>query len=226
MKTYNHKKPLLSIHVPKCGGNSFKVILADWFKNNLHFHYYNNKLDKPPQIAKLKKNGSFVENLCIHGHFNRKRNISIETDYPEVDQFITIVRDPIEIQISNYFYLKKHKHKLKHFKDGKFEKKYPTVNAYLENTEPFLVNHFPKGINEDNINEFIPAHFIHIGIMESYQRSIDIFAKKLGKDTYNIPHKNKSERDEKPSKESIDIFKTKCKLDYLIYESALKLNAE
>ncbi len=96
MKKYNNEKPLISIHIPKCGGSSFKEVLQKWFIGGFYSHYFNEKSNKMPQKYVLSAG------ICVHGHFNKARGFGIKDYYPEVDQFITFLRDPFEITTSDY----------------------------------------------------------------------------------------------------------------------------
>ena len=109
MKKYDPKKPLISIHIPKCAGSSFSAILKSWFGKGYLGHYHDEKQDIAPIRHNLKSRLFFREykpGICIHGHFNHDRGNGTQDYYPEVDQFITILRDPFDLHLSNYFYVK------------------------------------------------------------------------------------------------------------------------
>jgi len=93
MLNYKFSKTLISIHIPKTGGTSFKDVLYTWFGKNLFFHYYNEREGIMPVKYEL------LPGICIHGHFNRKRNFGVQDYYPEATQFITILRDRLCMQI-------------------------------------------------------------------------------------------------------------------------------
>ncbi|MBI3796453.1 MAG: sulfotransferase family 2 domain-containing protein [Deltaproteobacteria bacterium] len=101
MKPYDREKPLISIHVPKCAGGSFGVVLQSWFGPNLCPHYPNWELRQTPPRYDLK------EGICIHGHFNSFKGVGVLDYYPQVEQFITILRDPFEMAVSFYFFRKR-----------------------------------------------------------------------------------------------------------------------
>src|SRR4051812_45942379 len=99
MKAYNPKIPLLSIHIPKCGGTSFLQILRKWFGKDLHLHYFDEVNAKMPPHAPVKNFlGMYRKDICIHGHFNHNRKFGVDDYYPEIRQAITFIRDPLEIQ--------------------------------------------------------------------------------------------------------------------------------
>ena len=74
----------------------------------------------------------------------------------------------------------------------------------------------------ENMDTNIDNYFVHIGIMEHYQKSMDILAEKLHKPKIKITHNNISERTQKPSESSVKKFRSKHKLEYLLYEKGLK----
>jgi len=55
MNAYNPKKPLISIHIPKCAGTSFTDVLKIWFKGGFLRHYHNEKTNTSPKKHKIEK---------------------------------------------------------------------------------------------------------------------------------------------------------------------------
>lgn len=53
---YNPKKPLISFHIPKCGGTTLGSYLKNWFKKGYHAHYYDEKKCQKPAKADLNMN--------------------------------------------------------------------------------------------------------------------------------------------------------------------------
>ncbi|BBU69661.1 hypothetical protein [Fluviibacter phosphoraccumulans] len=97
-RQYNTLNPLVSLHIPKCAGQSFRVELeiACQGKYSLDYHY--------PDVGVFLPANSNVARKIIHGHFVRWKDAAVEQVFPEADQFITIVRDPYDVCISAYFY--------------------------------------------------------------------------------------------------------------------------
>lgn len=222
MKQYNREIPLLSIHIPKCGGTSFKEVLKEWYGGNLLLHYYNEKEGRVPKKHKLKTWYSkyYKKDLCIHGHFNHKREFGVDNYYPEIKQAITFLRDPLEIALSVFFYNHRLIKEGKNYRDKKKIEMYNDIDEFLENTNSYIKLFLPKEMLIENVDNY----FVHIGIMEHYQKSMDILAEKLGKPKIKVPHKNISQRTQNPSESSIKKFKSKCKFEYLLYEKGLKVN--
>jgi len=40
---------------------------------------------------------------CVHGHFNLGKGFGLIEYYPDADQVITVLRDPLEAALSHYF---------------------------------------------------------------------------------------------------------------------------
>ena len=98
MQIYDPTKPLIFSHIPKSAGTSVLGIFKTWFGDNLLLHYgpsERHDLENPPDPTRP---------VALYGHFNRQRGKAIDQSYPEVDQFVTILRDPWDRVISGYFY--------------------------------------------------------------------------------------------------------------------------
>ncbi|WP_075590603.1 hypothetical protein [Labilibacter marinus] len=228
MRQYNPKEYVFSLHIPKSGGTSFTETLKKWFWPGFHAHYFDHQFNRMPlPIRKFKpplhKLGIYP--MCIHGHFEEECGV-YET-YPNAKQFITLLRDPLELQISLFF---DHQRRLKdtgalYWKGEKVEMEFDSdLDTWVKERPSFLMKFLPWDITKENYKEVLNQHFIHIGVTEYLQKSIDIFAEKLNKKTVQIPHLNKSERFQQASDEAIKIFKEKHELEYLIYDYAVSLN--
>lgn len=103
-----HKLELVSVHIPKSAGTSFRHILKKVYGEEEVI-----RLDIPllnPRVRineELYTEGTLPRGVrVIHGHFSPAevmRKFPETTDLP----FITWLRDPVERVISNYFYLEK-----------------------------------------------------------------------------------------------------------------------
>lgn len=228
MKYYDYKDPLISIHIPKSGGTSFSNVLKEWFGQCYYQHYFDEKRNKLPKKVRLKVPIFNIQrrSICIHGHFNRERGFGINKYYPKVNQFISILRDPLELQLSFFFYKEKILSNNSFYQNGdRVTEFFKDVDEFLECSKPFMLLHFPDKIDESNYMQIINEQFVHLGIMENYQRSIDIIAEKLKKSRVKVDHLNKSPRNQNPSESSKKIFLQKCSLEYKIYNYAVSLNS-
>lgn len=221
MKTYDKNKPLFSIHIPKSGGSSFRAILAKWFGQNLYFHYFNETDNKMPRKHELRPG------ICVHGHYNKRRNFGIEDYYPEAEQFITFLRDPFEIVISRYFFEKRRAAEKKSFRDGEPLHLPDDVARYIEEEirkqdyHPNILDYMPVQVTLDNYREVIDEYFIYIGILEDYRFSIDRLAAKLGRPSLPVEHLNKAERFTEVPVKYRDMFRESHPLEYAFYAYVL-----
>jgi hypothetical protein len=231
MNVYSPHQSLISLHIPKSGGTSFDTILNKWFSMGFHRHYYDHLKLKLPQKVKW---GEMIKNMfpiCVHGHFDAEVDKgNVFEYYPDAKQFITIYRDPLELQMSYYFYQKKLVREGASFwngvqnKDDSFLGK--DIDQHLEENShnDWLRRFLPWEINLENYKDIIETNFIHIGITEDLQQSVNIFAEKLNKKPAKVLIENASVRTETPSESSVRIFKENNKLEYAFYEYACGLN--
>ncbi|MDY6987424.1 MAG: hypothetical protein SWQ30_05140 [Thermodesulfobacteriota bacterium] len=228
MRDYVPEKPLISIHIPKSGGTSYQSALRMWFGERLHLHYFDEKNKRMPRKTKLKRGILFkrcIPNLCIHGHFNPKRRFGVFDYYPDVDQFLTVVRNPVELHLSNYFHVKRNLRNAESWRDGKaYNLPFKDVDDYLMNTNSFMLQFFPWDMTLEDFQDTLQRHFVHVGTTSNLQKSVDIFADRLGKKTVSVPVKNVSPRDEVPSRSAIDAFRERHRVECAIYEYAVELN--
>ena len=218
-KQYDPQQPVLSIHIPKCGGTSFEAVLKKWFSNKLLLHYWNSRKDKLPQKYDLSAG------MCVHGHFERFRGSGVLDYYPQVTQWFTIVRDPFQHFVSHYFYIKKNREKLKKQPSMKHQRILADPNydlkTHLESTHSYLLAHFPKDITMENYQQILTERYLYIGITEDLQNTVDQLAVILGFPSVKVPVKNESIRDEELSDSLEAEFRQKHPLEYAIYEFAL-----
>ncbi len=210
---------MISLHIPKCAGQSFREILEQWFGDAFHIHYFQQYNALPPK-HELKPG------MCIHGHFRRGRGFGVEDYYPSADQFITILRDPLDMMMSNYFYWKK-KARARQLKSGTIkeggEHDYKGIDDFFKKRPRSHIPDFmPREITENNLKEIVENYFIYIGVMEDLQASIHILARKLGSPPVTVPHLNRSGRDEEVSPRVKDRFIRDNRLAYSIYYHALE----
>jgi hypothetical protein len=226
MRTYDKNTPLLSIHIPKCGGISLTTTLKEWYGDNLLLHYYNERETIMPKKYKFKKRYSYKykKNICVHGHFNGNRGFGVDDYYPEIKQAITFLRDPLEIALSVFHFNQRRTKEGDNYRDGKKREITNDIDEFLENANSYIKFFIPKEMSLEKINEYFDNYFIHVGVVEHFQKSIDILAEKLNKAKVIISHENISERLVTPSQSSIIEFKNRCSFEYKIYEKALKTN--
>ena len=226
MKEYNRKKPLVSIHIPKCAGTSFRSVLKKWFKKKLYLHYFDEKNNVMPPSYNLKSGilkRRFKKGVCIHGHFNKARGFGVLDYYPEIDQFITILRDPFEVALSNYFYgIRLDQAR---FRDGhplRTKNQFKDIADYFRRRSSYLLDFFPYELTLNNYEKLLDNYFVYVGVLEDIQTSINMLAQKLGlPEEVSIGYENISERCEDVLQNMREEFMNNHELEYAIYNHAL-----
>lgn len=216
---YDRNLPLIVIHIPKAGGQSCEKIFKAWFGDGLLRHYYNEAKGSMPNKHNLLGKHSKENPILLYGHFNRLRGFGVEDYYPEISQFITILRDPFDMMVSHYFFTRKvgdtWKDKSRIPKDG--------LRDYLLNQRINMLNHFPREVTMENYQEMIETKFVEIGIMEYLGESMRRIAKKLGKDYAPdaLQHLNATARDEEVPFALKQEFAERHPLEFAVYDYAL-----
>jgi hypothetical protein len=147
------------------------------------------------------------------------RGFGIEEYYPEVEQFITILRDPFETAISTYYYTRK---KAIDWKDRSRIPK-TDLRQYLMDTPPNILNHFPRQVTKDNYKELIEKFFIEIGVTERLPESLQRIADKLGMQFNKewLPQLNLSNRDQEHPHDLYELYVDKYTLEFDVYDYVL-----
>ena len=171
-----------------------------------------------PALLPLMSAGDLMKPPVIYGHFNKHRGFGIEDYYPEVLQFITILRDPFETAISTYFYIRKVSHTWKDQSRVQTE----DLENYLRTSSLNILNHFPREINLDNFKDIIEEFFVEIGITENLPHSLEKISRKLGKgfDPATLETVNATERDQRVPNDYRDQFRDKHPLEHSVYDFA------
>ena len=90
---------IISIHIPKTAGTTLASIIDYAVNRRILYDYRNLVPNEPEEIEKLKP---FLERFeVIHGHFFYSK---YGEHFPDA-RYITVLRDPVDRTISNYFHL-------------------------------------------------------------------------------------------------------------------------
>jgi len=197
MIAYDAAKPLISLHIAKCAGHTFRPVLEKLFKNRSFIHYFLQN-NSPPLKHPLKPG------ICIHGHFIKTRKSGVQDYYPEVDQFITVLRDPLEAAISNYFYWKT-KARARQLKNRMItpggDHDYGNIDDFFcKRPKSNMLDFMPWEMTRENYKEILETKFVWIGLVENLQTHVDKLAEALGVAAVTMERLNTSQRDEELSK--------------------------
>jgi hypothetical protein len=214
MIPYEPGKPLISLHIPKCAGQSFRRVLEQWYGSRFYIHYFQQNHALPPR-HELKPG------TCIHGHFNRTRGFGVMDYYPEVPQFITVWRDPLETAISNYFFWKT-KAREKQLKNGIIkaadENDYRDIaDFFTKRPKSGMLDFMPCELTPANYKEILETKFVWIGLVENLQESVAVLARVLGFEPVLLERINASPRDEELSPVLREAFLQANALEFEIY---------
>ena len=148
---YNKSLPLIMIHIPKTAGTTARAFFDLWFGVNLFPHYRDDQLGLLPKKYNIFESPE-KENTCIYGHFNKLEGFGVYDYYPKATQLVTILRNPLELMVSLYFYMKKYPDNFKNHK--LFPKELFIINVFKKN-DTNMVNYFPMTITPLNYKEVI-----------------------------------------------------------------------
>jgi len=231
---YSPNKPLISLHIPKCAGTSLTNVLRHWFGRGLRLHYNDEKNNCMPQKYQAGR-FSFMSlrksPICIHGHFNRDRGYGVEQYYPNAEQFITVLRDPFDLHISNYFYVLQQA-KLDGagaYRNGQMHeilRENWSLDDFLKNKKTsHLLTFLPEELTMENYREILDRKFLYVGLTEELQHTVDGLAKLLGFDSVQVPLENVSSKPREVPLGSRELFEENNPLVSAIYNHVKHLRS-
>jgi len=185
------------VHVPKTAGTTFIKLLDRIYVGKTARDYKNKRGDKDNYIDEKPWKDCDI----IYGHFSSDKYKHLKR--PQ----ISIIRDPVERVISEYFY-----------KPGKAR----SVREYLSNKDLFAVNEV-KSLNVIHDHIVDVNRFEFIGLTERFDEGLDKFEEWAG---IKVPRdfvsfKMNTARKKTVSKEDRDYIKRTCEKDYEIYYRVL-----
>lgn len=212
---------IISIHIRKAGGRSFSKSLHSYYQDRLLLDYGDEigsnwdssirKRKKRLAILKKKKNNIANNFEIIHGHFFApKYNIlNIEK------QYFTIVRNPIERVLSNYFYLRRNKNRKN--PDARI------VNEFGFSLEEYITYPDARNVQCQFLSGIPFENFSAIGLVEEYEKSLSLFnkifnARLVEQGIYN--QNLSKESNYNVSKQVISLIKENNKEDIELYNFA------
>jgi hypothetical protein len=167
---------LVSLHIPKTAGTSFRNVLKDVYGNEAVI-----RLDIDLQYQQLKINEQEFRGRKLskkvrvaHGHFSPaliKEHLDLQEDIP----FITWLRHPVERVLSNFYYLEK---RLKEELDE--EGKGLNILSKMQRN---LMEYAAAEINQDRMHKFLDGmpveDFFFVGFQDYFSEDLDRIASLL-----------------------------------------------
>lgn len=214
MQSFDPTQPLIHIHVPKTAGSSLREVMFQWFEGRSYGHYFNAAEQKMPprrDLAALSVDGM---GPLIYGHFNRARGFGVDQYYPQVRQFTTILRDPLEMHVSAYFYIRKTPGHPQHQMVQR-----TSLRQFIQEQPLNMLAHFPRPVSAENYRDIIEEFFIDIGCQEALEDSMRRIGRKLGKptDALSIPRLNTASRDNSEWQDMRDGFRERWPVEHAVY---------
>ena len=228
---------LISVHIPKSGGSSFRQILKDHYGQYLRWDYQDKPIHKSfeqrtDEVVRFSNNLHWINRYiykirgikCIHGHFMPYKYMRFGNDRDV--QFITWLRDPVERVISHYYFWKR----TSRGKWSSFRQQVADENWSLEK---FCLSPELKNLYHLFFWNFPLEKFSFIGITEHFEEDAAYFMHSfLKKPQYEaIPMLNanpeaKGRYSETLSPDFLEEVRQYHAEDYQIYQYALKKREE
>jgi len=202
MPLYNPAKPLLFIHVPKTGGSSLGKVFGLWFPRTIHAALVQSVFET------IKNNPSTKACTVYYGHIPK-----VPVGWS--NQVMTVLRDPFNRAVSEYF----------HRKRRKMELPYGSLEDFIKRAiQSSMATRFEgETVTLDNYKEYIDKRHLFVGAMEHLQASIDGMADVLGKQSVKVEKLNVGKHlyDEPIPEHLREEFEAKYALDVAIHRYVL-----
>jgi hypothetical protein len=170
---------ILSIHVPKAGGNSFRELLLNDFGERMMKDYGDWAGFQVPEaiercrvrtLAMRSRRDELLEKYdIIHGHFAPEKYLGL---FPTED-LVAFFRDPYQQTYSHYCFLLRNPQR-EHLEEKMFHEAKMTLNDYLE-WDAFH-NQQTQYLGNLSIDDFAM-----VGIAEEFYRGVDLFNSMFGR---------------------------------------------
>ncbi|HRW76651.1 MAG TPA: sulfotransferase family 2 domain-containing protein [Saprospiraceae bacterium] len=219
-----HQLELISIHIPKTAGTSFRnslegvygkeeVIRLDIGLVRQEVRVWETIYEEEQLPARTK---------VVHGHFSYPlltRHFTIDPAVP----VITWLRDPVKRVVSNYLYLAKRlAEELKEEERG--------LNI-LKKMQRSLIEYASYEPSQNRMSKFLEGldleRMAFVGLVESYDEDLAHLAARLGWEDYPVFHHNRTGKSSDAiSAQELDLIRSLNQDDIRLYERAQDLRAK
>jgi hypothetical protein len=170
---------LISLHIPKAAGTSFRIALEQKFGSGLLRDYDDRPIHSSPaernakalRDCQLNRERSFEGVACIHGHFLPRKYLPLIEK--ESTRLVTWLRDPVERLASNYRHWKRF---------GQCDQGSPLVRRFIDQQwsfERFCFADELKDLYSQFLWDFSFARFDFVGITEHYEEDMACFSQRF-----------------------------------------------
>jgi len=171
---------ILSIHVPKAAGNSFRLLLKAGFGARMMKDYGDWAGCRVPEAMehchsrtlamRARRDELFEKYDVIHGHFAPDKYLGL---FP-VEDFVAFFRDPYQQALSHYYFLLRNPQR-DHPEERIFHEAKMTLHDYLS-WEAFH-DHQTQYLGSLSIDDFAM-----VGLSEEFYKSVELFNSMFGSD--------------------------------------------
>jgi hypothetical protein len=219
---------LISVHLPKTAGISFRNILNNNFKESLLSDYGDIPLNTETEVRNKKALQDAIKSTdldlsminCIHGHFMPLKYLPLKNSLKA--KFVTWLRDPMARMISHYYFWKR-----SYNTDTIKPALHRRVIEENWSLEDFCFSEQMQNVYCKFLWAFPINYFDFIGITEFFNQDIKYFTRSfMNNEIYEIPQLNAAPTDQKkqiPDKFFAERFRSFHADDYRIYKSALEI---
>lgn len=219
---------LISIHIPRTAGTSFRFLLKQYYGQSVLFDYGDpimvNNLIRTGFARKSKiKNRIFKSDFnnkrCIHGHFLPYKYLDFKK---EESAFVVWIREPMDRLMSHYSFIIKE------------NKKHPDVSPFHQkvikekwNFEKFCLDKTAQNLYSKFFWNFPISKLNFIGSLEDYDHDINLFCNKYFDHLdQELITSNKTLKKPSYSPNLLAMVKEFHKEDYILYGKLMKRRNE
>ena len=183
----------ISVHVPKTGGTSFRLMLQKFFGKGFYQDYtWEDRpqfmVDGIDEMTDKEIRSALKGVECIHGHFNVNKYVRLRDVKGVEPVFITWVRDPVQRALSTYYYLRTLNTPENQQED------WERLARNLTLLEFYTQTNYGKNRQFAQLRFLSPDEYDFFGVTERYEESIAVFRHKYfpRKGRIRIPHVQKN----------------------------------
>lgn len=225
---------LIFLHIPKTAGSTFHMILNARYKKKAIRNVFGSRYSEPEIKAFIEESAGDKQAIkLLKGHMP----FGLHTYLPQRAKYISILRDPVERVISQYYYIKKNVNNPLH---EQVEQGGMSLTEFVESGISIGMNNGQcRFINGDideygfndcddvllqKVKQHLVEHFIWIGLTERFDESVLLLSKILNWPSPPYYIRENVSKIRKTTNEisdaSIDTIKHYNRLDIALYEYA------
>lgn len=215
---------IVSVHIRKSGGSSFRQELKDYYGDKLLLDYgdeigssvLSSKYKRLKSKVMLFQNRQIISKQydIVHGHFFADKYDLLDINL----QLVTFLRNPIQRVLSNYYYLKRNPYR-KHPDAEPIHRKKLSLEEYIMHKDA-------RNLQAQFLNGKKLSDFTFIGITERYEESIKLFNRVFSTNLKSQYMENVNPKKDKEYDITPDLLKliiTYNELDYELYQNAINI---